>query len=611
MYYTITGSGGTSGWVADNWGVSNHSPTLSSSDYTSATTKSSSSSVTAITDFYETHSVTSTSVTFYFYIGPTTNGNTNNLRIRFNMYDSSAGTGSCVAYCTKTTATSTGNYSITVSGLSPNTSYGFSVNWYLTTSTANSNYNYKEASNAGQTVGSKCYRWPSATTSNFSYVTTSAAPSVTSYTVTCLDYDYPVTKNLGTAGTRTYTSGSTAYGSDWGTSSPYAGYVYYMSSDTTVTSDCNVYRYFTKIAGTDFSNTLNMNGCGSVTSCDNSSSYPWQGSTSSGGTIYSPQNLNVASATSSITYTVNLTKEATFSCDYTISSEANYDKGYIYIDGVALVNAVSGSSLNSLVSSQLSTGTHTIELRYTKDGSVDSGTDNFTVSNMKFTAAVTNYTITYNANGGNSTPSTQTVASGSSTTAAADITRNSSTGSQTSSDSTLTTTLVYKDGLTANGSLTTTKTTKTTPTTSYTFAGWEVVSGTGTASPNIGSYSAGTIIPSYYLIYPASNTTLRASWTTSTTNSYDYTYTTTTLPTPTKSGFTCLGWGTSDNGTVTNNCGTSYQPTGNTTLYGNWRLDGYVKVNNEWKNISVGYVKENGVWKEIVVINNKNSSTWK
>ena len=53
-----------------------------------------------------------------------------------------------------------------------------------------------------------------------------------------------------------------------------------------------------------------------------------------------------------------------------------------------------------------------------------------------------------------------------------------------------------------------------------------------------------------------------------------------TLPTPTKSGKVCTGWFTSS-GTKVGDCGSSYTPTGNTTLYAKWETIGYT-VN--WKN---------------------------
>lgn len=53
-----------------------------------------------------------------------------------------------------------------------------------------------------------------------------------------------------------------------------------------------------------------------------------------------------------------------------------------------------------------------------------------------------------------------------------------------------------------------------------------------------------------------------------------------TLPTPTKSGKVCTGWFTSS-GTKVGDCGASYTPTGNTTLYAKWETVGYTVT---WKN---------------------------
>ena len=53
-----------------------------------------------------------------------------------------------------------------------------------------------------------------------------------------------------------------------------------------------------------------------------------------------------------------------------------------------------------------------------------------------------------------------------------------------------------------------------------------------------------------------------------------------TLPTPTKSGKVCTGWFASS-GTKVGDCGGSYTPTGNTTLYAKWETVGYTVT---WKN---------------------------
>ena len=53
-----------------------------------------------------------------------------------------------------------------------------------------------------------------------------------------------------------------------------------------------------------------------------------------------------------------------------------------------------------------------------------------------------------------------------------------------------------------------------------------------------------------------------------------------TLPTPTKSGKVCTGWYTAS-GTKIGDCGASYTPTGNATLYAKWETVGYTVT---WKN---------------------------
>lgn len=77
-----------------------------------------------------------------------------------------------------------------------------------------------------------------------SSITTSG--TIKSYTVTC--YDYVGSTLLGTAGSKTYTSGQTASGSDWGSSTTtgayYPNYMYDTCTSVTVTGTTTVYRYF-------------------------------------------------------------------------------------------------------------------------------------------------------------------------------------------------------------------------------------------------------------------------------------------------------------------------------------------------------------------------------
>lgn len=183
----------------------------------------------------------------------------------------------------------------------------------------------------------------------------------------------------------------------------------------------------------------------------------------------------------------------------------------------------------------------------------------------------TTYTITYNANGGNSTPSSQSVAIGSSVSLASAISRSS-----TQSDGY---TVSFYNSYTDS---TETKTQKNT--TTYTFKEWNTnSSGTGT------SYAAGaSMTPS-----TSGSITLYAIWTSSTTkgsltaptiSSYSATSTKeakvyrndgsgdySTLESQAASSYSPLGWYTANSGGSKQvNSGSSFVPSSSTTLYAQW-----------------------------------------
>jgi hypothetical protein len=72
--------------------------------------------------------------------------------------------------------------------------------------------------------------------------------------------------------------------------------------------------------------------------------------------------------------TFYLNQAATITAYLTVSSEANYDFGYMYFDGVLFASG-SGNYSSGPISGPISAGYHTVKCRYTKDGSVTSGTD--------------------------------------------------------------------------------------------------------------------------------------------------------------------------------------------------------------------------------------------
>lgn len=68
--------------------------------------------------------------------------------------------------------------------------------------------------------------------------------------------------------------------------------------------------------------------------------------------------------------------------NYTVSSEANYDKGRILIDGSEVVN-VSGLVTNTYTKTYDSMGEHTIEFVYSKDGSGVANADSFYINYLE------------------------------------------------------------------------------------------------------------------------------------------------------------------------------------------------------------------------------------
>lgn len=171
-------------------------------------------------------------------------------------------------------------------------------------------------------------------------------------------------------------------------------------------------------------------------------------------------------------------------------------------------------------------------------------------SSLQFTT-LKQYTISYNANNGNSAPTAQTVAEGSSVTLASAITRNNSTASGK-----LTVSYNANGG---SGAPTTVHSGEYVNTTKYTFNGWHEGSVSGTSHNADSSFT------------PSKSVTMYAGWNTSTSR--------TTNPSiklsstvPTRTNYTFMGWATSSNATTAAyNAGGTYTFSANTTLYAVWK----------------------------------------
>jgi hypothetical protein len=86
-----------------------------------------------------------------------------------------------------------------------------------------------------------------------------------------------------------------------------------------------------------------------------------------------------------ITLSFDLQLQSNISFDYRVSSEQNYDKFYVYLDGVAVINGVSGDLGWQTFETHIPAGSHTLRFRYAKDVSTHRFDDRVYVDNIKVT----------------------------------------------------------------------------------------------------------------------------------------------------------------------------------------------------------------------------------
>ena len=86
-------------------------------------------------------------------------------------------------------------------------------------------------------------------------------------------------------------------------------------------------------------------------------------------------------STSQKTYTFETVSGAQLSFSWSVSSEANYDKLIVTLDGVEVLNK--SGEYSSTFTETLSAGSHTLVVKYTKDGSGISGSDQAKVWNVR------------------------------------------------------------------------------------------------------------------------------------------------------------------------------------------------------------------------------------
>jgi len=165
---------------------------------------------------------------------------------------------------------------------------------------------------------------------------------------------------------------------------------------------------------------------------------------------------------------------------------------------------------------------------------------------VQFKTAWQTYTISYNANGGSSTPASQTKTYGTALTLQGAISRNNGTGSG------------YTTSFSGNGGTYSGSSLTATDTYTYSFAGWK-------------SSASGTTYGASASFNENNAATMTAQWNSSTTRG------SITLPaasTVSRSGYTFGGWNTNSAGTGTNySAGASYTPSSSSTLYAKWTLN--------------------------------------
>ncbi len=119
----------------------------------------------------------------------------------------------------------------------------------------------------------------------------------------------------------------------------------------------------------------------------NDATYPWTitngGADSESQYCLKSGNAGVASSTSAIQVSVEISRNGLMSFYGKISCESSYDNGYFYIDGTQKAS-FTGSGNWTQKEFPITSGTHTFKWAYTKDGSVNSYDDCFYIDNISF-----------------------------------------------------------------------------------------------------------------------------------------------------------------------------------------------------------------------------------
>lgn len=238
----------------------------------------------------------------------------------------------------------------------------------------------------------------------------------------------------------------------------------------------------------------------------------------------------------------------------------------VSVPGCTYTEMASGTSVYKLTGTVTKPGTYTFN-------TCAHAVNQYIKYDYTITLTVTGYTVSFNSNGGSSSPSAQYAAPNG--------------------------TITLPSAGTKSG---------------YTFDGWYTASSGGTRVGGSGS--------SYTV---TANITLYAQWKE---DAFTVTYngnggtsasasakvnsgSSTTLPSASRIGYTLKGWYTaSSGGTLAGVAGASYTPTASVTLYAQWDVLTSINVSGSWKP-ATPYVNVSGTWKEVVGVYVNVNGTWK
>lgn len=400
-------------------------------------------------------------------------------------------------------------------------------------------------------------------------------------------YSFKGWSTSSTATSASYNAGQVIDYEAWNSIAPaYAGNSGWNT--LTPTHSGNTVTLYAVWGGNNYSVAYNANG-GSSTPSTQNAVYP--NSVTLASAIKRNNGTSTSNGTITISYNVNggnSTAPTASTGTYTNTTTTTYTFEKWHLNSTSGTAYAAGASYQPTANVTMYAGwTSSSSTARTKNPSITLTSTKPTKAN----ATVSSYTVAYNANGGSSTPTTQTAtktrkytfSKWNSNSAGTGTDYNSATAYTFSANATLYAKYTSADSggsvtlasaiSRANGSTTgysvsynanggsgaPSAQTSGNRTITYTFNKWAAGSASGT------TYSAGGSFT------PSANTTMYATWNSSTSANSAWTCSSTK---PTRSGYTFLGWSTSSTATTaTYTAGTAYTITSGLTLYAVWKLN--------------------------------------